>query len=101
MEGATDALRSGQVPDGRADVLPGLLHAGLAGLAGRPGSGVSTADGTDQAEKAMAILRQAVTMGYRSPDAFRTESGLDPIRNRAKFRALMLDLVFPTPPFAR
>ena len=63
-------------------------HAGLAGLAGRPGSGVSAAEGADQAEKAMAVLRQAVTMGYRNPDAYRTESALDPLRNRPDFRAL-------------
>jgi eukaryotic-like serine/threonine-protein kinase len=76
-------------------------HAGLAGLAGRPGSGQSAADGADQAEKAMAVLRQAVAMGYRSPDAFRTESALDALRKRTDFRALTLDLAFPTEPFAR
>ena len=76
-------------------------HAGLAGLAGRPGSGVSAAEGADQAEKAMAVLRQAVAMGYRNPDAYRTESALDPLRNRPDFRVLMMDLVFPAEPFAR
>ncbi|MFI5458882.1 MAG: serine/threonine-protein kinase [Isosphaerales bacterium] len=75
-------------------------HAGLAGLAGRPGSGVSAAEGADQAEKAMAVLRQAVTMGYRNPNAYRTESALDPLRNRPDFRALMMDLAFPAQPFA-
>ena len=70
-------------------------HAGLAGLAGRPGSGVSAAEGADQAEKAMAVLRRAVAMGYRNPDTYRTESALDPLRNRPDFRALMMDLVFP------
>ncbi len=75
-------------------------HAGLAGLAGRPGSGVSAAEGADQAEKAMAVLRQAVAMGYRNPNAYRTESALDPLRNRPDFQLLMMDLVFPTKPFA-
>ena len=75
-------------------------HAGLAGLAGRPGSGVSAADGVDEAEKAMAGLRQAVAMGYRNPDAYRTESALDPLRNRPDFQLLMMDLAFPAEPFA-
>ena len=75
-------------------------HAGLAGLAGRSGSGMSAAEGVDQAEKAIAMLRQAVTMGYRSPDAYRTESALDPLRNRPDFQVLMMDLVMPTRPFS-
>ena len=28
----------------------------------------------------MAVLRQAVAMGYRNPVAYRTESALDPLR---------------------
>jgi hypothetical protein len=40
-------------------------------------------------------------MGYRNPDAYRTESALDPLRNRHDFRALMMDLVFPVDPFAQ
>jgi eukaryotic-like serine/threonine-protein kinase len=75
-------------------------HAGLAGIAGRPGSGVSAAEGADQAEKAMAGLRRAVRMGYRNPDAYRTESALDALRNRSDFRLLMMDLAMPTKPFA-
>ena len=54
-------------------------HAGLAGVAGRPGSAASTAEATNQAETAMALLRQAVLMGYRNPDAYRAESALDPV----------------------
>ena len=73
--------------DGEHTFFRACCHAGLAGLAGRPGSGVSAAEGADQAEKAMAVLRQAVTMGYRNPDAYRTESALDPLRNRPDFRA--------------
>ena len=76
-------------------------HAGLAGMAGRPGSGVSALEGADEAEKAIALLRRAVTLGYRSFDSYRTESALDPLRNRHDFRALMMDLGFPTDPFAR
>jgi hypothetical protein len=70
-------------------------------LAGRPGSGVSAAEGADQGEKAMAVLRQAVTLGYRNPNAYRTESALDALRNRPDFRALMMDFVMPAKPFAQ
>jgi eukaryotic-like serine/threonine-protein kinase len=88
----------------RADSQSFLLacwHAGLAGLAGRPDSGVSTTEGAAHAEEAMAVLHQAVTTGYRNPDAFRTESALDSLRNRLDFRVLLMDLAFPTNPFAR
>ena len=75
-------------------------HAGMAGIAGRPGSGVSAADGADQADKSLVTLREAVTMGYRNPDAYRTESALDPLRKRPDFQGLMMDIVMPTKPFA-
>jgi hypothetical protein len=38
-------------------------------------------------------------MAYRDVDAFRTETALDPLRERDHFRLLMLDLAFPTQPF--
>jgi hypothetical protein len=75
-------------------------HAGLAGLASRPGSGVSVAEGADQAETAMAVLRRAVAMGYRNPRVYRAESALDPLRGRDDFRLLMMDLAMPADPFA-
>jgi hypothetical protein len=61
---------------------------------------LSVAQGAEQAEKSMAVLRQAVSMGYRNSDAYRTESALDPLRNRNDFRLLLMDLAFPTEPFA-
>jgi len=76
-------------------------HAALAGLAGRDGSGVSAAAAASEAEKAMDLLAKAATMGYRSLDVYRTESALDPLRNRPDFQVLMMDLVFQTRPFAR
>ncbi|MFI5456219.1 MAG: tetratricopeptide repeat protein [Isosphaerales bacterium] len=75
-------------------------HAGLAGLAGRPRSGVSATEEADQAEKAMALLRRALTMGYRNPYVYRTDSALDPLRIRPDFQLLMMDVVMPTRPFA-
>jgi serine/threonine-protein kinase len=76
-------------------------HAALAGLAGQAGSGVSTFEATSEAESAVARLRKAVGVGYRNPDAYRTEDALDPLRGRPDFRLLMLDVNFPAEPFAR
>ena len=81
--------------------LLACCHAGLAGLAGRPGSGVSATDGAEQADRAMALLRQAVTLGYRNAYVYRTESTLNPLRDRPDFQLLMMDLAFPVEPFAR
>jgi hypothetical protein len=72
----------------------------LAGLAGRAGSGVSAAEAVTEADAAMALLRKAVAMGYRSLDTYRTEDALDPLRSRDDFRLLMRDLEFPPDPFA-
>jgi serine/threonine-protein kinase len=82
-------------------VLEACGHAGLAGIAGVPGSGVSAAEGPVEAAKAMASLRKAVAMGSRHLEWFRSEPGLDPLRDRADFRLLLLDLAFPADPFAR
>jgi hypothetical protein len=75
-------------------------HAALAGLAGRDGSGVSAAEATFEAETAVALLRKAVGVGYRNPDAYRTEDALDPLRDREDFRLLMMDVGMPAEPFA-
>jgi tetratricopeptide (TPR) repeat protein len=75
-------------------------HACLADLAGRPGSGVSAADGTEQADAAMAGLRQAVAKGYRRLRVYQAESGLDSLRSRPDFLLLMMDLAFPAELFA-
>jgi serine/threonine-protein kinase len=81
-------------------VIEACCHAGLAGVAGAPGPGLSAADGLAEAEKAMALLRQAVAMGSRHLDWFRNEAGLDPLRDRADFQELMMDLALPDEPFA-
>jgi hypothetical protein len=60
---------------------------------------VSAAEGADQAEKGMTAPRSAVAIGYRSPNAYRTESALDPLRARPDFRLLMMDLAMPAGPF--
>jgi hypothetical protein len=48
----------------------------------------------------MALLRKAVAMGRRSPDAYRTEDALDPLRSRDDFRLLLMDLELPSDPIA-
>ena len=67
-------------------------HAALAGLAGRDGAGVSAAEGKAEADQAMALLRKAVGMGYRDAGAFRTDSALDPLRQREDFKKLLAEL---------
>jgi hypothetical protein len=76
------------------------FHAALAGLAGRAGSGVSAAEGSEEATRAMGWLRRAVAVGYRNANEVRIESALDPLRSRDEFRLIMMDLAFPAEPFA-
>jgi len=71
-------------------------HATLAALAGRVGSGVSTAE----ADMAMVLLKKAVGMGYRSLATYRDEPALVPLRDRDDFRLMMMDLAMPAQPFA-
>jgi tetratricopeptide (TPR) repeat protein len=53
------------------------------------------------ADRAMGELRRAVAMGYRNPAQYRYEPALGPLRPRADFGLLILDLSFPADPFAR
>ena len=73
----------------------------LAGLAGRGSPGLSAAEAAVEAEAAMGLLHKAVAMGYRDLALFRSEAALDPLRDRADFRLLMMDLAFPAEAFAR
>jgi serine/threonine-protein kinase len=76
-------------------------HAALAGLVGRAGSGVSAAEGEIEAARAMECLGRMVAMGYQNANAIRIESAFEPLHSRDDFRFLMMDLAFPTEPFAR
>jgi eukaryotic-like serine/threonine-protein kinase len=76
-------------------------HASLSTLAGLPGTGLSAGEKDTEADRAMALLRQAAGMGFRAPYAYRTETALDPLRDRPDFRLLMMDLAFPGEPFAK
>jgi eukaryotic-like serine/threonine-protein kinase len=75
-------------------------HAMLTRLAGPNGTGISADEGSSESDTAMAVLHKAVALGFRSGDAFRNESALDPLRDRTDFRLLMMDLAMPADPFA-
>jgi eukaryotic-like serine/threonine-protein kinase len=48
----------------------------------------------------MGRYSRAAGMGYRNAHASWTESALDPLRSRGDFRLLMMDVAFPSEPFA-
>jgi serine/threonine-protein kinase len=85
---------------GEACFETACCHAALAGMAGRSGSGTSAAHASSEADAAMAMLREAVETGFRNAFAFRIEDALDPLRGRTDFQLLMMDLSFPSEPFA-
>jgi serine/threonine-protein kinase len=88
-------------PSGESRVLAACFSAGLAGIAGSPGSRVSAAEGQAEAEKAIDLLRRAVALGIRDLAWLRTEAMLDPLRARPDFQALLMDLAMPEDSFAR
>jgi hypothetical protein len=105
---AVTALREGisirdknppSIPARRYDLA--CAHAVLSDLAGRPGTGVSAAEGRIEADRAMHWLRAAVAAGYRDHAQMRTDTYLDPLRPRPDFQLLMLDLAFPAEPFSK
>jgi len=53
-----------------------------------------------EADRALQWLRQAVAAGYRSLDALRNESGLNPLRSNPDFQLLMMDVAMPDEVFA-
>jgi serine/threonine-protein kinase len=76
-------------------------HALLSTLTGAPGTQVSPGESLSDADQALDLLKHAAAMGYRSAHYYSNESAFDPIRDRPDFRALMMDLMFPTTFFAR
>ena len=53
---------------------------------------MSAAQGKAETAQAMALLRKTVGMGYRDASAFRTDSALDPLREREDFKKLLEEL---------
>ncbi len=96
-----DALLEGAgVLDSNYTFSHACCHASLSWAAGRPGSGVSAGEADAEAAKALALLWRAVAMGYRLFASYRTETALDPLRDRPEFRLLMMDVAMPAEPFA-
>jgi serine/threonine protein kinase len=74
-------------------------HSQLSGvLAGSSAEGDTEARA--EADRAMASLRDAVAHGYRHLPTLRIDPDLNVIRPRPDFQLLLLDLSFPTQPFA-
>jgi hypothetical protein len=49
--------------------------------------------GPAEAREVLALLKKAVAMCYRNPEAFRTEAALDSLRERDDFRKLLGEIV--------
>jgi tetratricopeptide (TPR) repeat protein len=106
-------VATGRTPEARADlreaerILGQLPEPGLTTLSflASSYSRLSAAVGADErqayADQAMAILRRAVAAGWRGADHLHSHPSLDPLRSRADFQELEMDLSFPDDPFAR
>ena len=78
------------------------LYSQASGEIGRRGPGLSVADAARQeayAGRAIAALRRAKALGYASFDLWREDRVFDPLRGRADFQVLMMDLAMPVEPF--
>jgi tetratricopeptide (TPR) repeat protein len=76
-------------------------HSALAGIAARPGSGLTAAEGRAESDRAMDDLRRAAAAGFRMLSLMSFDHDHDPLRSRPDFQALMMDLSFSSDPFAR
>jgi hypothetical protein len=85
-------------PSGEDWFETGCCRAALAGLAAVAAWAISTGEATSQADAAMSLLRRAVSSGYRNVAAVCAESALRPLRSRADFKLVLMDLVFPAEP---
>jgi tetratricopeptide (TPR) repeat protein len=78
-----------------ASVFDACCHAGLAGLGGVAGSGVSVMQSAAETETAIAKLRQAAKLGMRDLSWLRTDPLFGPLRGNRDFEALLMDLAMP------
>ncbi len=90
----------------RTDLTANILyniacsHAVLSGLASLPGSRVSVDSIRAETDQAMEMLRRATVAGFRDSELIRQDPDLEPLRPRADFQVLLMDLAFPVDPFA-
>ena len=81
--------------------LPGDIYdraallAQISGLVGPGDKGIETGN------RAMQLLHRAIAGGFRDPERMAKDTDLDSLRARPDFQLLMLDLAFPSHPFAR
>jgi serine/threonine-protein kinase len=76
-------------------------HSLISGAAQQAESGMSSDQASAAAERAVAGVRQACAAGYRNYAWIRKrDTDLKPIRSRADFQALIMDLAMPADPFA-
>jgi serine/threonine-protein kinase len=64
----------------------------LSGLAGRPDSGLRSADGEAEAVKAVATLRRAIAAGWNNSAQARADTDLAPLHPRPDFQKLLAEL---------
>jgi tetratricopeptide (TPR) repeat protein len=72
-------------------------HALLAGVAAEPGSGMTTAEDRDAADRVMAALRRAVAGGLCNVAHMRADTDLDALRSRPDFQQLLKELEAKNP----
>jgi hypothetical protein len=91
------------IPSSYAKTLNYLAecHALLGRAAGVPGSGLPSGERPVELGRAMEMLRRAIAAGYWDVAWMRRDPDLDPLRSRADFQVLLLDLAFPADPFTR
>jgi serine/threonine-protein kinase len=87
--------RLGQVPVPAPDTL-----VSLAGGYAMMSAAVGADEGQAYADQAMATLRRAVAAGWRDANDVHSDRSFVPLRSRADFRELEMDLSFPDDPFA-
>jgi serine/threonine protein kinase/tetratricopeptide (TPR) repeat protein len=63
--------------------------------------GDAAAEGRRLGDRAVAAVRAAIASGFRDAEALGRDPDFDPIRRRADFRTLLMDLAFPDDPLAR
>jgi serine/threonine protein kinase len=58
-------------------------------------------EGRRYGDQAIVSLRRSAAREFKSLEFFRSDPNLDPLRNRADFQTLLMDLAFPVDPFTR
>jgi hypothetical protein len=94
-------LEAATASTGEDEFLDAACHASLSSIALLEGTPTSAILKDAEVDRALTLLRQAVGLGYRDLNVYRTESAFDPLRDRDEFRLLMMDLAMPAYPMAQ